>query len=397
MKRAPETTGEVHAMTQNALKPTGPAPTLPPRRRFESIPEATEMARRALPKPMFDRIIDGSERGITARDNLAAFEDVTFQPHVAAAAPIRSQATTVLGTAIATPILLGPVGALRLLHPEGVLAATAAAAAAGTILACSPAAGHSLDELADIKTGPTWWQLSISGGRDRAEKTIDAAKRRGYQALVITVDSPVKPKGQAVRLDVRSALQFGPDLVRRPRWTTSFIRDGMRLNVANAVLGGDGSPAPSIQWSDLAWIADQWRGPIVVKGVTNGDDARRAVDAGAGAVVVSNHGGIALDGAPATLRALPDVVAAVGDRAEVLLDGGIRWGSDAVKAIALGARAVLIGRAYMMGLAVGGEAGVRRVLEILSLDIDRTLAFLGCPDVQSLNASYLDDRRLRRS
>jgi L-lactate dehydrogenase (cytochrome) len=383
-------------MTTTASDRTASVPTLPPRRRFESIPEATEMARRALPKPMFERIANGSERGITARDNLTAFEDVTFLPRVAAAAPTRDQATTVLGTAIATPILLAPVGALRLLHPDGVLAAATAASGAGTILACSPAAGHTLDELADAKTGPTWWQLSISGGRDHAERTIGAARRRGYQALVITVDSPVKPKGQAVRLDVRTALQFGPDLARRPRWTTSFIRDGMRLNAANALLGGDDKHTPSIQWSDLAWVADQWRGPIVVKGITNGDDARRAVDAGAHAVVVSNHGGIALDGAPATLRALPDVVKAIGDTAEVLLDGGIRWGSDVVKAVALGARAVLIGRAYVMGLAVGGAAGARRVLEILSLDVDRTLAFLGCPDVQSLNPSYLDTRRLNR-
>ena len=213
---------------------------------------------------------------------------------------------------------------------------------------------------------------------------------------MVTVDSPVKPKGQAVRINARTVIELGPDLIRHPRWTASFVRDGMRINVANAALGAAPTAAPSrpVVWEDFGWIRDQWPGPLVVKGVTNAEDARRAVDAGAAAVVVSNHGGIALDGAPATLRALPSVAEAVAGQAEVLFDGGIRWASDVVKALALGARAALLGRAYMMGLAVGGTAGVRRILEIFRVDTDRTLAFLGCPSVGELDGSYVDRQNL---
>ena len=368
---------------------------LPPRLRFETVDEAAALAARRLPRPMYQQVMSGAERGITYRENLAAFERVGFVPRAAAASPQRDLSTTVLGTPLALPVVLGPVGALRLLHPRGVLAAAGAAHAAGTILASSPASGHPMDELDRASDGPLWWQVSTSAGRERAEEAIAGARRLAYRALVVTVDSPVKPKGQAVRISARSALEFGPDLVRHPRWTINFVRDGMQLNVANAALGaGQPSAAPPVAWSDLAWIRALWEGPIVVKGVTTAADARRAVDAGADAVVVSNHGGITLDGAPATLTALPAVVAAVGGDAEVLFDGGVRWGSDAVKALALGARAVLLGRAYMMGLAVGGAAGVKRILDIFQLDIDRTLAFLGCPAVRDLDPSFVDTSRL---
>jgi isopentenyl diphosphate isomerase/L-lactate dehydrogenase-like FMN-dependent dehydrogenase len=368
---------------------------LPARLLFETVDEAADMARRRLPRPMYERVMSGSERGLTYRANLAAFEQVSFRPRAAAAPPQRDLRTSVLGIPISMPVVLGPVGALRLLHPGGVLAAATAAGGAGTILASSPASGHSIEELAAAASGPLWWQLSTSGGREAAEATIGKAAALGYHALVVTVDSPVKPKAQAVRISARTAIELGPDLVRHPRWTAGFVRDGMRINVANAALGaGPTAASRPVAWEDFGWIREQWPGPLVVKGVTNAEDARRAVDAGAAAVVVSNHGGIALDGAPATLRALPSVAEAVAGQAEVLFDGGIRWGTDVVKALALGARAALLGRAYMMGLAVGGMAGVRRILEIFRVDIDRTLAFLGCPSVDKLEGSYVDPRRL---
>jgi isopentenyl diphosphate isomerase/L-lactate dehydrogenase-like FMN-dependent dehydrogenase len=372
-----------------------PARELPLRLRFETADQAAEMARRRLPRLMYQRIMSGSERNITYQANLSAFEQVSFRPHNAAAPLQRDLQTSVLGIPLSMPVILAPVGALRLLHPGGVLAAACAAGEAGTVLASSPASGHTIEEVAAATSAPLWWQLSVSGGREAAEATIRKAAALGFRALVITVDSPVKPKGRAVHLNSRTAAELGPDLIRHPRWTANFIRDGMRLSVANAALGA-GSPgaARPVVWDDFRWIRDQWKGPVVVKGVTTADDARRAVDVGAAAVVVSNHGGIALDGAPATLRALPSVAAAVGGQVEVLFDGGVRWGSDVVKALALGARAALLGRAYMMGLAVGGVAGVQQILEIFRIDIDRTLAFLGCPAVGDLDDSYVDARNL---
>jgi isopentenyl diphosphate isomerase/L-lactate dehydrogenase-like FMN-dependent dehydrogenase len=363
---------------------------LPPRLRFDNVGEADALARRRLPRPLYEQLMSGAERGLTLAENIRAFEDVGFVPRGAAAGPSRDLTTEVLGTPISQPVLLGPVGALRLFHPRGVVAAATAAARSGTIVVSSPAAGHTIQEVAEVGA-PTWLQLSVSGGREAAENAIAVATTAGVRALVVTVDSAVKPKQRAVRIDARSMLEFGPDLVRHPRWTAGFIRDGTRLNVANAALGtASHGPLRAVVWDDFRWIREAWNGPIVVKGVTSPDDARRAVDAGAAAVVVSNHGGLALDGAPATLRVLPGVVEAIGDSVEVLLDGGVRYGSDVVKALGLGARAVLLGRAYVLGLAVGGAAGVERMLGTFRVDIDRTLALLGCPTVRDLDPSYVE-------
>jgi isopentenyl diphosphate isomerase/L-lactate dehydrogenase-like FMN-dependent dehydrogenase len=224
------------------------------------------------------------------------------------------------------------------------------------------------------------------GGREAAENDIEEAKRLGYKALVVTVDSGLRPKVLPIKLNARSAIEFAPDLLLHPRWTVGFIKDGMRISVANAALGASQGPPGGrpVAWNDLTWIKEAWSGPIVVKGVLTGEDARRSIDAGAAAIVVSNHGGLTLDGVPATLTALPEILEAAGGSVEVLLDGGVRSGADVVKAVALGARAVLIGRAYVMGLAVDGTAGVKRVLEILQDDIQRALAFLGCSSVQDL-------------
>jgi isopentenyl diphosphate isomerase/L-lactate dehydrogenase-like FMN-dependent dehydrogenase len=370
------------------------APVLRYRDRFDSVAEAERLARRRLPRAMFASLNAGADDSLTAQANVEAFGQVWFRPRAAAARPDRTTRTTVVGRSIDLPVILAPVGALRLQHPDGVLAALAAAAKAGTICAISPAAGHGMSDIDVPQDGAAWYQITTAlGGREVAERQIDEMAARGYQAVIVTVDSVLRPKAAPIRISPRAAVEFGPDLVRHPRWTYGFVRDGMRLGVANKAIGAQApTGARPVQWDDFGWIRAAWHGPLVIKGIVTADDGRRAVDAGADAIVVSNHGGLTLDGAVPTLRALPDVVDAVGGQAEVLLDGGVRSGRDVVKAIALGARAVLVGRPYVMGLAVGGEAGVRRVLELMREDVDRSLAFLGCGCPSELGPTHVERR-----
>jgi isopentenyl diphosphate isomerase/L-lactate dehydrogenase-like FMN-dependent dehydrogenase len=364
------------------------------RDRFDSIAEVERLARRRLPHAMWDRLMGGADGGLTARANVQAFSDVWFRPRGAAAYPSRSTATTVAGTPIDIPVILAPMGGLRLQHPDGVLAAIGAAGRAKTICAVSAGSGHRLEEIDPPAGSALWYQLTTAlGGREAAEADIDALAAKGFAAAVVTIDSVLRAKTPPIRITPASALRFGPDLVRHPRWTVGFIRDGMRVGVANTAMGASAAPAGRpVAWDDFAWIRERWLGPLVIKGVMRADDARRAVDAGADVVVVSNHGGLTIDGAAPTLYALADVLDAVGGRAEVLVDGGVRTGRDVVKAMALGARAVLIGRPYVMGLAVNGAAGVSRVLEIIREDIDRALAFLGRANVLELDRGDVDVR-----
>jgi isopentenyl diphosphate isomerase/L-lactate dehydrogenase-like FMN-dependent dehydrogenase len=355
------------------------------------------MARRRLPGAMFDRLNRGADDSVTFTANRRAYGEVSFRPRAADVREPRSTRTSVLGAEVASPILLAPVGALRLQHPAGVLAAVAGATRFGTACAISPAAGHPLEEIPVPAGSVLWYQVTTAlGGRDVAERQLDLARSRGYHAVVVTVDSGVRPKASPLRLDVPTAARLAPDLIRHPRWTWGFVRDGMRVSVANTALGtplaNTGVPptgARPLRWDDIDWIVDRWGGPVVVKGVLTAEDATQAVARGAAAVVVSNHGGLTLDGVGPTLAALPEVIDAVAGRAEVLLDGGIRTGADVAKALALGARAVLIGRAYVMGLAVGGAAGVYRVLELLDEDLNRALGFLGCAGVGDLGPGHI--------
>ena len=393
MTAIPTTSGRGSRISEAAAPPPTPGPQLPYRQRFDSIAEAERLARRKLPTAMFERINSGADDSETMRANIAAFSDVWFRPRAAAAAPSRAQSTTIAGVEVSTPVLLAPVGALRLQHPDGALAALAAASRARTVCAISPACGHRIDEI-DLPAGAAaWYQVSTAlGGREAVAAAIDEAKARGYAALVATVDSVLRPKAAPIRVGLSSVARFGPDLLMHPRWTFGFIRDGMRIGVANQAIGPGPAGARPLEWDDIGWIRKNWDGALVVKGVVTAGDALRALDGGADAIVVSNHGGLTLDGSIATLRALPEVVAAVGSDAEVLMDGGVRSGRDVVKALALGAKAVMIGRPYVMGLAVGGAAGVGRVLEILREDIDRALAFLGCASVAELGRDHVDVR-----
>ena len=377
--------------------------------RVINIHDLRRLAKRRLPRVVFDYLDGGAEDEFTLRENCRVFEDVTFRPRYAVAMPKCDLRTRVLGADLAFPAILAPVGYSRLMHPAGELAAASAAGSAGLIYTLSTISAHKLENVRAASTGPVWYQLYIVGGREVAEAGIERAQRAGFSALVVTIDTPVAglrerdPRNGMKELlggSILSKLPFLPQMFAHPGWLASFLLDGAVPQLENIVIPGEG-PMPLmdvtaalakafVTWEDFRWLRKIWTGPILVKGVLTGDDARRAVDEGAAAIIVSNHGGRQLDGAPATLRALPEVVSAVEGQAEVLMDGGIRRGSDIVKALCLGARAVLIGRAYAYGLAAAGHAGVNRALEILSADVERTLLLIGCPSVSALNASYVN-------
>jgi L-lactate dehydrogenase (cytochrome) len=357
---------------------------------------------------VFDYIDGAAERELTARENCRAFDQVLFRPRSAVATPSCSLRTTVLGTPLELPFALAPVGSSRMFWPRGEEAAARAAGEAGTLYTLSTLSGCRLEDVKAATRGPAWFQLYIVGGRDVALSSIARARTAGYSALVVTIDTAVA--GLRER-DVRNGakellskqlltmLPFLPQVVSRPRWLIDFFRDGGLMAFPNVEIGGAPMPYADVaaaleqatmQWSDLTWIRDAWQGRIVIKGVHTADDARRAVDYGAEAIVVSNHGARQLDGVAPTLRVLPDVVAAVGDRTEILLDSGIRRGGDVVKALCLGARACLVGRAYAYGLGAAGGAGVARAIEILRSDLVRTLKLLGCASIADLDRSLVE-------
>src|SRR5262245_10287639 len=374
-----------------------------------NIEDLRRLARRRLPRAVFDYIDGGADAEITLRENCRVFDLVTFRPRCAVATPESDLRTTVLGTTLDLPFLLAPVGSTRLFYPRGEAVAAREAGKAGTAYVLSTFSGTSLEEVKAAASGPTWYQLYIAGGRDVALAGIARARKAGYSILVVTIDTPVSGlRERDVRNGVRELasrrplemLPFLPQILSRPRWVAGFLGDGGLMAFPNVVIPGKGpmlyadvgvALAQSMAtWSDLKWIREAWGGPIVIKGVLTAADARRAADEGAVGVVVSNHGGRQLDTVSASLRALPEVVEAVGDRIDVLMDGGIRRGSDIVKAICLGARAVLIGRAYVYGLAAAGGPGVARAIEILRTDVVRTLKLLGCPSIKELNRSYVE-------
>ncbi len=377
--------------------------------RVVCIEDFRPIARQRVPQSVFDYLDGGAEGEVTLRENCRIFNDVTFRPRHAVALSDCNLCTSVLGFNLSLPILLAPVGYSRLMHPGGEVAAARAAGRAGIGYILSTISGHKLENVKAGSTGPVFYQLYLMGGRGAAEAAITRARVAGFSALVVTIDTPVSGiRERDFRNGMKELISGGPlekipylpQILSRPGWLISFLLDGGVPALPNVVVPGKG-PMPlvdvaaalaesTVTWADLRWIRELWQGPIVVKGVLTADDARRAIDEGAAAISVSNHGGRQLDGVPASLRALPEVVEAVNGRIEVLMDGGIRRGTDIAKAICMGARAVLCGRAYAYGLAAGGEAGVDRAIEILRTDLDRTLRLLGCPSVVALDRSYVN-------
>src|SRR5512132_500070 len=377
--------------------------------RVLNIEDLRRRAKRRLPRVVFDYIDGGAEDESTLRTNCRAFEAVTLRPRCAVATPVCDLRTTVLGTPVSMPLILAPVGSCRLMFPRGEEAAARAAGKAEIICTLSTLSGCRLEDVAAASGGPVWYQLYLIGGRDCALGGIDRARKGGFSALVVTIDTPVAGmRERDLRNGVKellsgklgSMLPFVSQLLIKPRWLAGFLADGGLMKFPNVIVPGKGPMLYAdvtaalehsvVTWNDLNWIRQAWGGPIVIKGIHTGDDARRAVDVGANALVVSNHGGRQLDGVAPTLRILPEVVAGVGDQIEVLLDGGIRRGSDIVKALCLGARAVMVGRAYAYGLGAAGGAGVSRAIDILRADLVRTLKLLGCASVAELDGTYVD-------
>lgn len=377
--------------------------------RVVNIEDLRALAQRRVPKSVFDYLDGGAEAELTLTENCRAFRDVLFRPRNAVAVGDCDLKTRVLGHELSFPAILAPVGYSRLMHPGGEVAAARAAGEAGIGYILSTISGHKLENVKAGSSGPVFYQLYLVGGREAAEGALDRARRAGFSALVVTIDTPVAgmrerdPRNgmkELLSTSLFAKIPYLPDILAHPGWLVSFLLDGGVPKLENVVIPGKGAmelvdvgaalARAVVTWEDLRWIRESWAGPIVVKGLLTGDDARRAVDVGASAVVVSNHGGRQLDSVYPTLRALPEVVSAVKGQVEVLMDGGIRRGADIVKALCLGARAVLLGRAYAYGLAAGGHAGVVRALDILRSDVERTVRLLGCPSVSALDRSYVD-------
>src|SRR6266481_2842308 len=377
--------------------------------RVLNIEDLRRVAKRRLPQVVFDYIDGGAEAELTLRANCRAFEAVTFRPRCAVATSTCDLRTTVLGTSLSMPLILAPVGSSRLFYPRGEEVAARVAEMAGIAYTLSTLSGCALEDVAAASKGSLWYQLYLIGGRDCALSAIERARAAGFSVLVVTIDTAVSGmRERDLRNGVKellsgklgSMLPFVSQLLTKSRWLAGFLADGGLMKFPNVVVPGKGPMLYAdvtaalehsvVTWNDLNWIRQAWGGPIVIKGIHTGDDARRAVDVGANALVVSNHGGRQLDGVAPTLRILPEVVASVGDRIEVLLDGGIRRGSDIVKAVCLGARAVMAGRAYAYGLGAAGGAGVSRAIDILRADLVRTLKLLGCASVAELGGTYVD-------
>jgi len=369
---------------------------------FETVAEAQRRARRRLPRSVYLALVAGSENGVTLRDNVAAFGELRFAPPRIADLPAhRETATTVLGQQISLPVIASPTG-VQAVHPDGEVAVARGTAQAGTAMGLSAFASKPVEAV--VAANPkTFFQVYWSGDRDTIGARLDRAASAGAKALIVTLDwsfsngrdwgSPWIPES----MNPRTLLRLAPEGLARPGYLRDWLSAGGLPGLTAPNMSRPGSAAPTFfgaygewmstppaSWADLAWLRGQWDGPFCVKGIMRPDDARRAADIGATAISVSNHGGNNLDGTPASVRALPAVAAAVGGQVEVLLDGGIRRGGDVVKALALGAKAVMIGRAYLWGLAAGGQQGVQNVFDVLRGGIDSALLALGRSSIRDL-------------
>jgi len=371
---------------------------------METVAEAQRRAQKRLPPSVYSALLAGNESGVSYRDNLGAFGELGLAPHVAGNHGERDLSTSVMGERISMPVLISPTG-VQAVHPDGEVAVARAAANRGIAMGLSSFASKPMEEVVAVHS-QIFFQLYWMDSRETMLALMERARAAGIKGLILTLDwtfsygrdwgSPLIPE----RVNLKAMARFAPEAITRPRWLLDFAKDKHipDLSAPNLALSGESAPTffgaygrwqqtPPPSWEDIAWLVQQWRGPIMLKGICRVDDAKRAVDAGFSAISVSNHGGNNLDTTPAPIRCLPAVANAVGDQIEVLLDGGIRRGSDVVKAVAMGARAVMIGRAYLWGLAAGGQAGVENVLDVLSMGINSTLYGLGHRSILELNSS----------
>lgn len=382
---------------------------------FETVAVAQRRAKKRLPKSVYGALVAGSERGLTIEDNLRAFAELQFAPHVAGHHAQRKLDTTVMGIPVSLPVIISPTG-VQAVHPEGEVAVARAAANRGTIMGLSSFASKPVEEVAAANAN-TFFQVYWSGTREAMVQRLDRARAAGAKGLIATLDwsfsngrdwgSPWIPE----KLTLKAAMRFAPQALTKPAWLIEYLKtyhvpDLTTPNLAPP--GGGSAPTffgaygewmstPPPTWDDVAWLREEWGGPFMLKGVSRIDDARRAVDAGVTAISVSNHGGNNLDSTPASIRMLPGIADAVGGQVEVLLDGGIRRGSDVAKALAFGARAVMIGRAYLWGLAANGQAGVENVLDILRGGLDSAVLGLGHSSIDELSpADFYEPPNFRR-
>ncbi len=377
--------------------------------RVVTIADLRRAAERRLPRVVFDYVDGGAEGEVTLRENSRAFEEIVFRPRNAVFVSGCDTRTKIFDCDLSMPMLLAPVGFSRLIHSQGEINAARAAGKAGLGFCLTTISGCKLEKVAEATHCARWYQLYLVGGRECAEAALERAAKAGFTVLAVTIDTGTfgfrerdvrNGAGTLLGSSFRAKIPLLPNLLAHPAWLAGFLRDGGMLELPNVIVPGRGPMVLAetqaalarsvVTWNDLKWIRQIWKDALVVKGVLTAEDARRSLAEGADGVVVSNHGGRQLDGCAATLRALPEIVEAVGDRTTVLMDGGIRRGSDIAKALCLGAKAVLIGRAYAYGLGAAGEAGVRRAIEILRADLQRVMALLGVESTAELNRSYVD-------
>jgi len=366
------------------------------------------LAKRRLPRGVFDYIDGGAEDELALRSNSEAYGRMTFRPRVLRDVSEVDTSSSLLGKPVPYPLVLAPTGFTRIADPAGELAVARAASRAGLPYSLSTLGTRSIEEVAEVSSGRLWFQVYVWKDRGLVAEMVQRAAESGYEALCLTVDTAVFGKRER---DVRRGFTLPPKLglstiwdgIIHPGWTWQFLTNDpiVFANVAGRSVGERGETValaeyvanqfdPGLSWSDIEWLRARWKGPIVIKGIQTVDDARIAADEGLDAIALSNHGGRQLDSAPAPFDLLPHVVDAVGDRIEVICDGGVRRGSDIVKALALGATACMAGRAYLYGLGAAGEAGVDHVLDLLASDMRRTMALIGCRTVKELDRECLD-------
>ena len=369
---------------------------------FETVAVAQQRAKKRLPKSVYGALIAGSEKGVTLNDNLTAFDQLGFAPHIANLPRERDMSVTVLGEKLSMPVIMSPTG-VQAVHPDGEVAIARAAANRGVAMGLSSFASKSVEDVTAVNS-QVLFQLYWSGDRDVMVQRLERAKAAGAKGIILTLDwtfsngrdwgSPWIPE----KINLAAMIKLAPGVITKPRWLWSFGKTGHFPDLSTPNMAPLGEKPPTFfgayyewmqsdlpTWDDIAWLRSEWDGPFMVKGICRIDDAKRVVDAGASALSVSNHGGNNLDGTPAPIRNLSAIVDAVGSEIEIVLDGGIRRGSDVVKALAFGAKAVMIGRAYLWGLAANGQAGVENVLDILHGGIDSALMGLGKASVTELS------------